>query len=80
MENVVKFPSLPCTQTLTWGAFLRAVMPLVLLDGTLLPANLRALLKAWPLLWGFPGLSSAVECLLWEQEVAGSIPAVPTFA
>ena len=55
-------------------------MPLVLLDGTLLPANLRALLKAWPLLWGFPGLSSAVECLLWEQEVAGSIPAVPTFA
>ena len=46
MEYVVKFPTRPRTQSLTCGASLRAVLPLVLLDETLLPANLRALLEA----------------------------------
>ena len=46
MEYVVKFPPRPRTQALICGAFLRAVLPLVLLERTLLPANLRALLKA----------------------------------
>jgi len=52
MEYVVKFPPRPHTQALTCGAFLGAVLPLVLLDETLLPASLRAPLKATsPSLW-----------------------------
>lgn len=46
MEYVVKFPTRPRTQSLTCGASLRVVLPLVLLDETLLPANQRALLEA----------------------------------
>jgi len=46
MEYVDKFPTRPHIQSLKCGAFLRAVLPLVLLDETLLPANMRALLKA----------------------------------
>ena len=46
MEYVVKFPPRPRTQALICGAFLRAVLLLVLLDETFLPANMRALLKA----------------------------------
>jgi hypothetical protein len=46
MEYVVKFPTRPLIQSLMCGASLRAVLPLVLLDETLLPANMRALLEA----------------------------------
>jgi hypothetical protein len=46
MEYVVKFPPRPHIQALMCGAFLGAVLPLVPLDETLLPANMRAPLKA----------------------------------